>query len=335
MDFLFIPFNNYLKNIGGPSTFMTSLREYLALKDYKVYTKIRDIERSNGVFFSISYDKYFLSMLKNKNLPIIQRIDGVFYPTKHGDKYKELNEDIKDIYFNYSTYIVFQSDYCKKQVFSIFGSLPEEKYTIILNGTNTKYFYPASGNHTNNNSNFKLITTGNFRNIDMLEPIIYALDILSGSYDFTFTIIGPITNKDLLPLIRRPYVKYIKKTGFKKIAAILRKSDIFLYSHLNPPCPNSVIEAISCGIPVVGFDSGSMSELLFFAKDLLVPVSDKIIQEYKEFDPEALGGKIEYTFNNLEMTKIRAIANHTLYPFDKTGDKYIKLFDRLLKNNNA
>ncbi|HMN63001.1 MAG TPA: glycosyltransferase, partial [Anaerolinea sp.] len=31
---------------------------------------------------------------------------------------------------------------------------------------------------------------------------------------------------------------------------------------LNPPCPNAVIEALACGLPVVGFAAGSLPELL-------------------------------------------------------------------------
>jgi glycosyltransferase involved in cell wall biosynthesis len=42
----------------------------------------------------------------------------------------------------------------------------------------------------------------------------------------------------------------------------MRSSHLFFSAEVNPPCPNSVIEALACGLPVVGFDTGSLSELV-------------------------------------------------------------------------
>ncbi len=332
MSWLFIPFKSYANYIGGPSTFMINLKDFLISKSFKFQSNPRRINTTNGIFFSITYDKFILSYFKKNNLPIIQRLDGIYYPQKHGSRYIDLNKDIKDIYLNYSTHVIFQSEYCKSQCFKMLGIIPEDKYSIIYNGTNKKIFYPVGYERIpNRNEKIKLITTGNFRNLDMIEPIILALDNLVNKYEFELTIIGPVINNEIIKLIKnKSYIRYIKKLNLKKIAIYLRESDIFIYSHLNPPCPNSVIEAISCGKPVVSFDSGSMSELLFFARDLLAPVSDKIFQKYSEFDPILLEDKIEYTFKNLKLTKERAIKYSNLYSFEDTGNNYIKLFNQLL-----
>ncbi len=50
------------------------------------------------------------------------------------------------------------------------------------------------------------------------------------------------------------------------------RSSHFLYSaEVNPPCPNSVIESLACGLPVVGFDSGSLRELVSDEAGVIVP----------------------------------------------------------------
>jgi len=44
-------------------------------------------------------------------------------------------------------------------------------------------------------------------------------------------------------------------------------------AEVNPPCPNSVIEALACGLPVVGFNSGSIKELVSDDAGCIVPYS--------------------------------------------------------------
>jgi len=51
----------------------------------------------------------------------------------------------------------------------------------------------------------------------------------------------------------------------------MRSSHLLFSAEINPPCPNSVIEALGCGLPVVGFDTGSLRELLGENSGRLVP----------------------------------------------------------------
>lgn len=48
----------------------------------------------------------------------------------------------------------------------------------------------------------------------------------------------------------------------EQIPALDRSAHIYFSAEVNPPCPNSVIEALACGLPVAGFAMGALPELV-------------------------------------------------------------------------
>ena len=48
----------------------------------------------------------------------------------------------------------------------------------------------------------------------------------------------------------------------KQIPQIDRSAHLLFSADINAACPNSVIEAMACGLPVVGFDTGALKELV-------------------------------------------------------------------------
>ncbi len=303
--------------IGGPISFLKNFREF-SNKNGTKFSK-----NSKNIFFPIEHPIHDLKKRREMGGCIIQRLDGIYYPEKHGEMFVTLNENIKEIYRNYSSHIIFQSEYSKKQCFAMFG--PVTKYSIIHNGANLEVFYPLQDKPKNKTTQF--ITTGNFRNLDMLEPVIKALDILSDSYQFELQILGPVVNDDLKKYLDREYIRYLgQSTSQLEIAGYLRTADAFIYSHLNPPCPNSVIEAISTGLPVIGFDSGSMSELCHFSKDLLADVETKIFQEYLDFDEKELAIVIKNYLDSPSYFNKIALENRSFFSIEKCVKSYFEIF---------
>ena len=50
-----------------------------------------------------------------------------------------------------------------------------------------------------------------------------------------------------------------------------RSAQILFAADINAACPNSVIEALACGLPVVSFDTGALPELVQGAAGIIVP----------------------------------------------------------------
>lgn len=327
MKKLFIPFTPYQNGIGGPSTFMSHMKRYLDEKGFE-YTENHDNIRA--IFFPIAYDIDQLKRFKDKGVTIIQRLDGVYYPSKHGDEYITLNKDIKKIHNDLADVVIYQSRYSKSQCEVMLGRLDKTENHVILNGTDKTTFYPTK-HIIKESGEVRFITTGNFRNPDMIEPVVKALDLLKNKFPFRIVALGNISNEIIRHFFQAPYIERVDNVDKTRLADELRKSDIFIYSHLNPPCPNSVIEAVSCGIPVVGFNSGAMEEILCFNKELLAYVSDETIQEYKDFDEVKLSEKILLAVREFPYFKQKAIEHSDLYSFEETGERYMAVFKDAMK----
>jgi glycosyltransferase involved in cell wall biosynthesis len=326
---LLIPENK--TQIGGPASFLQNFKTFLKLKGYAFITS--SFHNASTLFILIQHNLKALKKYKRYKKPIIQRLDGIFYPSKHGEEYVSRNENIKEIYFNFASHVIFQSEYCKKQCFDMFGEISENKYSVIHNGADTNIFFPDSEKPSIHK--YKFITTGVFRNRIMLQPIIEALDSLKDKAKFSLTVVGPINDPSLNSYIQRAYVNHIPEVDLLHMAQLLREHHIFIYSHLNPPCPNSVIEAISCGLPIVGFNSGSMKELCSFSSDLLAYVSNETFQKEEDFKAQKLAEKIVLCISKFDHYKNLALSNSNKFDFDTCGEQYTTLFKRYERKSNS
>jgi glycosyltransferase involved in cell wall biosynthesis len=57
----------------------------------------------------------------------------------------------------------------------------------------------------------------------------------------------------------------------QEIIALNRSSHFLFSAELNGGCPNAVIEALACGTPVIGYDTGALPELLQGGAGISVP----------------------------------------------------------------
>lgn len=322
---IFIPFKQWVEGVGGPLTFMRNLREDLLRKFYEFIENIENYQKADKIFFPISFNKNILSYFKKNKHPIIQRLDGVYYPSKHGIKYLYFNKDIKFDYLKYSNFIIFQSKYSRLECFTMLGEVDENKYTIVCNGTNKSIFFPVKKEFNENKIIFT--TAGSFRNKDMIEPVVLALDIVAKEHNIELRIVGPIISNDIERFTDRKYVRCLGRIDEKNLAKVLQGSDILIHCQLNPACPNSVIEAISCGIPVIGFDTGAMKEVLYFCPELLAYVSEDVFQKYKDFSSERLLEKINLCVSNYQEFKSKFLKYSHLYDSKETSNSYIKIFN--------
>lgn len=305
-------------SVGGPNTFRTNIQSCLERQGISVVTD--PIGRYRSLLVIQYYDYVKLRAIRRSGVRIVQRLDGLAYPEWAGDGWRAMNEPVREVYEKLADAVVFQSEYSARQADEFLGARhPNAK--IVINGVDTDRFSPS--HRLELGSPIKLVTSGNFRLSHLIVPQVEALRILRRSgYEVELTVIGPIADKSLDWTVKEPGVRYLGKVSREEIPEHLSEADIFVFSMLNAACPNSVVEAVGAGLPVVGFASGSLPEICRFNQDLLVPMPDRLIHADDEADGEALAAKIVEAIAEYPRFKQRALDHRSTYSMESSVEKY-------------
>jgi glycosyltransferase involved in cell wall biosynthesis len=57
-------------------------------------------------------------------------------------------------------------------------------------------------------------------------------------------------------------IQWAGKVAREAIPALMNQAHALFSADVHPACPNSVIEALACGLPVAAYDTGSLAELV-------------------------------------------------------------------------
>ncbi len=112
----------------------------------------------------------------------------------------------------------------------------------------------------------------------------------------------------------------------KKMAVLYNSADIFVLPSLSENLPNTIMEAMSCGVPCVGFNVGGIPEEIDHKQN-------GYVAEYKSADDLAAGMYWvlhESDYQQLSSNAVSKVASH--YSQRSVAMKYIDVYERTLKN---
>lgn len=179
------------------------------------------------------------------------RLDGLYFDTENtvGDNDK-LNAPITKSYHEFDK-IIFQSVFSKNMFFHHFGQI-NTPYKIIYNGVDfrdedKKFKYPYDKT---------LICSAHWRSHKRLTAIIEGFEELN-SPNTGLVILGNVSDK-----VSHKSIMYLGDVSVRKIPFYLRGADGFVHLSWLDWCPNTVVEALACGLPVLCSHNGGTRELV-------------------------------------------------------------------------
>jgi glycosyltransferase involved in cell wall biosynthesis len=221
-----------------------------------------------------------LRQLSRQGIPIVQRLDGMNWlhrklrtGMRHWVRAEIANWLLAYIRERIANRIVYQSRFVEQWWTRVYGEMTKSK-RIIYNGVDLEMFKPGSGG-TAQGKNRILLVEGNLQGgHEMgLTSAVALAEKLQARQETELVIAGQVDEK-----LKAKWNKQAKVN--LEWAGVIRNEelpDLYHNAHLlfsgdlNAACPNSVIEALACGLPVLAFDTGALKELVPASAGRVVP----------------------------------------------------------------
>ena len=188
------------------------------------------------------------------------RLDGVWHDT--GKNYLQKNESIKKD-LNNADGVVYQSKYARQMCDRYLGK-PKVPGKVIYNGTDVSYYEKVKPAMCNEKNVFMAFSK--WRPHKRLNDAIESF-LLADIKDSILIVAGNVENsgvdsKILDGYFSLPQIKYIGNASQDVLASFLKIAKASIHLCWFDACPNSVIEALAAGVPVICNNTGGTKELI-------------------------------------------------------------------------
>jgi glycosyltransferase involved in cell wall biosynthesis len=145
---------------------------------------------------------------------------------------------------------------------------------VVPNVLNEKIFYPESGDK--NNGQLHIIVTRNLEAIYDVSSAIRCFKLIKDKYQHArFSVAGTGPEKNMLvelcdELGISGSVEFLGRLDIAQMANLYRCANVMLNTSTVDNSPNSVIEALACGVPVVTTNVGGIPKLVKHEYDALL-----------------------------------------------------------------
>lgn len=316
---------------GGPGSFQERIEVELRGNGFRIHYSNESILPDIILVVGGTKRLAWLIKMRQAGVPVIYRLDGISWI--HRKKNVGLVKFLKAEYRNLSNkfihafladHIIYQSEFVKKW-WEKSGWKKRENFTVVRNGVDLNKFSVGKSSQAN-------------RKIVFLEGKIdytpYAVSLIAKvkeafSDRYQIDVYGDFEDEKS----RSDLEKIIPLKGSvsrDKVPEVLRDA-VYISLDILPACPNTVIEAMACGSPVVAFDTGAIAELIPPQCGKVIPYGSNPWSLAKP-NIEGLVNGIEEILNDWDRFSVASrVFSESQFNIADVVQKYITLINCLLK----
>ena len=186
-------------------------------------------------------------------------------------------------------------------------NLPQDKYLLLFGAVNV----------TDKRKGLDFLLEG-LKCLKRQFPVIYN--------KINLVIFGQIKS-EIRPFFDIPIhpMNFLKDEG--TIVNLYNAVDLFVTPSLDENLPNTIMEAMSCGTPCVGFNTGGIPEMIDHKEN-------GYVAQYQDVEDLAMG--LQWVLNHSESEKLSASCRKKvleIYAEPVVAEEYIALYKNVLKNS--
>lgn len=339
-----------LSGVGGMVSFQHKLTAGLAARGIEVGYDLDDAACAAVLVVGGTRQLSGLWRARRRGIPIVQRLDGMNW--LHRRRHTGLRHFLRAEYGNWllafirarlATSIVYQSQFARQWWERVYGPTPVA-HAVIYNGVDLNSHNPE-GHHSRPADRYRLLLVegslmggyemGLENAVQLTEALAKRLTVahsqLSAGADggVELMVVGRVS-----PELRKVWearanfpICWAGLLSPECIPEIDRSAHLLYSADVNAACPNSVIESLACGTPVIAFDTGALPELVADGAGKIVPYGGDPWRLEAPDIPVLAEAALEILDNQ---TRFRAAARtraEVMFGLEKMIERYLSIFE--------
>jgi len=236
---------------GGGHQFLRAFWKQAELKGLRVENNTISRTTRACLFNSFNFRESRLARLKRNSVLYAHRVDGPIDVYRGRDD--GVDRGIQAANQKFADKTIFQSQYSLRKHLEL--GMEFKNPVVIMNAADPEIFHSQGRSLFSRNQKVRLIASSWSDNINKGALDYQWLDehLDWDRYEMTFVGRSPITFKN---------IQMLPAVDSYRMAELFRSHDVYITASKNDPCSNSLIEAMTCGLPAIYLKSGGHPEIV-------------------------------------------------------------------------
>jgi len=327
----------FVQGTGGMASFRLKFEQGLKTRGIEI---TYDLSADADAVLVIAGTRFLLDLwrARRRGIRVVQRLDGINWvqrirwtSPRYHLRAEYGNAILSLIRSRFADRVIYQSQFIRSW-WEHWHGIAKAPANVIINGVDLNFYSPDGAQERPTDRFRMLLLEGSLAgglNAGLFHGIAVA-EKLAEKFPMEVVVAGRVddaTQKRINSAlsVANLSVKFLGTIPREQIPQLARSSHLMYCAEVNPPCPNSVIEALACGLPVIGFDSGSLKELVTGDAGRIVPYGGNPWKlETPDISALAVSAEEVLTKQNQFRAAARTRAE-SAFGLDQMVDAYLKI----------